>query len=56
LFIENNLLHIFDQQFVVNALPNIYVIGAGKASAAMAKTVEDISRQFDCGRNSGNQV
>jgi hydroxypyruvate reductase len=42
LFIENNLLHIFDQQFLVNTLPNIYVIGAGKASAAMAKTVEDI--------------
>ena len=42
LFIENNLLHIFDQQFLVNTLPNIYVIGAGKACAAMAKTAEDI--------------
>ncbi len=42
LFIEQGTLHIFDQQFLVNDLPNIYVVGAGKASAAMAKTVEEI--------------
>jgi hydroxypyruvate reductase len=42
LFIEQGMLHIFNQRFLVNGLPNIYVVGAGKASAAMAKTVEDI--------------
>ncbi len=42
LFIQNDSLYIFDQQFLLNALPDIYVIGAGKASAAMAKVVEDI--------------
>lgn len=42
LFIKNNVLHIFDRQFLIKELKNIYVIGAGKASAAMAKTVEEI--------------
>jgi hydroxypyruvate reductase len=42
LFIGNNALHIFDQQFALTGLPDIYVIGAGKASAAMAKSVEEI--------------
>ncbi len=42
LFIEDGMLHIFDQQFAINFLQNIYVIGAGKASAAMAKTTEGI--------------
>lgn len=42
LFIENNMLHIFDHRFLINELQNIYVIGAGKAIAAMAKTVEEI--------------
>ena len=42
LFIQDNYLHILDQQFLLNTLPDIYVIGAGKASAAMAKSVEDI--------------
>ncbi|CAN5349565.1 glycerate kinase [soil metagenome] len=42
LFIKDNTLHIFNQQFSLAALQNIYVIGAGKASAAMAKSVEDI--------------
>ncbi|MBC7887102.1 MAG: DUF4147 domain-containing protein [Ferruginibacter sp.] len=42
LFIENKMLHIFDQRFLVSELQHIYVIGAGKASAAMAKTVEEI--------------
>jgi hydroxypyruvate reductase len=42
LFIKDNKLYIFDQEFLLNKLPNIYVIGAGKASAAMAKTVENI--------------
>jgi len=41
-YIENNTLHIFDQYFFLNEHQNIYVIGAGKASAAMAKTVEEI--------------
>ena len=42
LVIQDYSLHISDQQFLLNALPDIYVIGAGKASAAMAKCVEDI--------------
>ena len=42
LFVEHNTLHIFDQQFLINELQKIYVIGAGKASAAMAKTAEEI--------------
>ncbi len=42
LFIKNNLLHIFDKQFLINDLQKIYVIGAGKASAAMAKSTEGI--------------
>ena len=42
LFVQDKYLHIFDQQFLLNELPAIYVIGAGKASAAMAKSVEDI--------------
>ncbi|MEP7110738.1 MAG: glycerate kinase [Ferruginibacter sp.] len=42
LFIENHTLHILGQRFFVNGLHNIYLLGAGKASAAMAKTVEDI--------------
>lgn len=42
LFITHEWLHIFDERFLIKELPNIYVIGAGKASAAMAKTVEII--------------
>ena len=42
LIIEGNTLSVFDQHFLINELPNIYVIGAGKASAAMAKTTEEI--------------
>jgi hydroxypyruvate reductase len=42
LFIQDKHLHVFDQEFLLNELPNIYVIGAGKASAAMAKSVENI--------------
>ncbi len=42
LFIQNDSLHIFDQEILLQKLPDIYVIGAGKASAAMAKAVENI--------------
>lgn len=42
LFIEHNILHILDQQFLLDKIPNIYIIGAGKASAAMAKVGEEI--------------
>ena len=42
LFIEHNILHILDEQFLLNTIPNIYIIGAGKASAAMAKVAEEI--------------
>ena len=42
LFIDDTVLHIFDQQFLIGSINNIYVIGAGKASAAMAKTTEEI--------------
>lgn len=42
LLLEQEHLHIFDQQFSLNELPDIFIIGAGKASAAMAKSVEDI--------------
>ncbi len=42
LFIEHNLLHILDNQFLITEIQNIYIIGAGKASAAMAVTVEKI--------------
>ena len=42
LFIDSDTLHIFDCQFLINDLHDIYIIGAGKASAAMAKTTEDI--------------
>lgn len=46
LFIDQNQLHILDQQFLLHELQNIYIIGAGKASAAMAKTVEEILGQL----------
>lgn len=42
LYIENDSLHIFDQHFLINELQNIYIVGAGKASAAMAVSVEGI--------------
>lgn len=42
LYIKKNTLSILGQQFLINSLPPIYIIGAGKASAAMAKIVEDI--------------
>jgi len=42
LFIEQDSLHILEQQFDVNSTPNIYVIGAGKATAAMAEATENI--------------
>lgn len=46
LFIDQNQLHILNQQFLLHELQNIYIIGAGKASAAMAKTVEEILGQL----------
>ena len=43
LFIDDaQQLHIFDQSFSLNEIQNIYIIGSGKASAAMAKAVQDI--------------
>ncbi len=42
LFIKEGLLHIFDEQIIVNGIKKIYIVGAGKASAAMAKAVQDI--------------
>ena len=43
LFIDDaQQLHIFDQSFSLNEIQNIYLIGSGKASAAMAKAVQDI--------------
>ncbi len=46
LFIKLNQLHILDQHFLLHELPNIYIIGAGKASAAMAATTEAILGNF----------
>ena len=46
LFIYQNWLHIFDKQFLLSEIPNIYIIGAGKASAAMAATAEAILGNF----------
>jgi hydroxypyruvate reductase len=46
LFIKVNQLHILDQPFLLHELPNIYIIGAGKASAAMAATTEAILGNF----------
>src|SRR4051812_10048985 len=42
LFIKDGMLHISDLQITLDQLPGIYVIGAGKASAAMAQVVEEI--------------
>ena len=43
LFIDEfQQLHILDQSFSLNEVPKIYLIGSGKASAAMAKVVQDI--------------
>jgi glycerate 2-kinase len=42
LFIRQGLLHIFDQQINIKEIQNIYLVGAGKASAAMAKAVQDL--------------
>ena len=46
LFINDGLLHIIDQTFPVSNLPSIYVIGAGKASAAMALATEQVIANF----------
>lgn len=46
LFIDQNRLHILDRHFFLHELPNIYIIGAGKASAAMAATAEAILGDF----------
>ena len=46
LFIKDGLLHIIDQTFPVSNLPAIYVIGAGKASAAMALATEQVIVNF----------
>jgi hydroxypyruvate reductase/glycerate 2-kinase len=40
--LKDNILHIKHLQFPLNSINNIYVIGAGKASAAMALEVEKI--------------
>ncbi len=42
LHLKENILHIKHLQFPLNSVNNIYVIGAGKASAAMALEVEKI--------------
>lgn len=42
LFIEHNRLHILDEQFLIPAIQNMYIVGAGKASASMAVTIEKI--------------
>jgi hydroxypyruvate reductase len=42
LFIEQHQLHIFDQQFSIGEIQKIYIVGSGKASAAMAKVVQDV--------------
>jgi hydroxypyruvate reductase len=42
LFIEQHQLHIFDQQFNISEIQKIYLVGSGKASAAMAKVVQDL--------------
>lgn len=42
LFIREDTLHITGQQIPLSSLQHIYVIGAGKASAAMAKEVEEV--------------
>ncbi|MBZ5856989.1 glycerate kinase type-2 family protein [Flavihumibacter profundi] len=39
---SNNTLQVFNEEFDLTEPRNIYVIGAGKACAAMAKSVEDI--------------
>ncbi len=46
LFIDQNRLHILDRHFFLHELPKIYIIGAGKASAAMAATAEAILGDF----------
>lgn len=40
--ISNNVLQIEEISFDLSALKNIYIVGAGKAGAAMAKAIEDI--------------
>lgn len=42
LFIQQGQLHIFDQQIDISEVQKIYLVGAGKASAAMAKAVQDL--------------
>ena len=42
LFIDEfQQLHILGQSFGINEIQKIYLIGSGKASAAMAKVVQD---------------
>jgi glycerate 2-kinase len=40
--IKNNVLHIDEISFNISVLKNIYIVGAGKASASMAKAIENI--------------
>ena len=40
--ISNNVLQIEEISFDLSVLRNIYIVGAGKASAAMAKAIENI--------------
>ena len=42
LFIEKDSLHILGNRFHIKSLPTIYVVGAGKAAAAMAEATENI--------------
>jgi glycerate 2-kinase len=40
--IKNNVLQIDEISFDMSVLKNIYIVGAGKASAAMAKAIENL--------------
>ncbi len=42
LYVAGNWLYIMKQRFLLSELPNIYIVGAGKASAAMAASVEKV--------------
>ncbi|MEO6548754.1 MAG: DUF4147 domain-containing protein [Ferruginibacter sp.] len=46
LYIHDGQLHILDHHFSMDSLPAIYVVGAGKASAAMAVALEHILVNF----------
>jgi glycerate-2-kinase len=45
IYLSDTFLHIAGERILLEQINHIYVIGAGKATAAMAKAVEDVIRE-----------